>query len=99
MRKPLRSTAILAAALLLPLSGSAHPALAATGPKPSPPPGVAALPAPSTVQSDGAAASTADSWAVRPYMGWSSYSMQVYSGNGQWITADQLIKQHSGRKA
>lgn len=31
---------------------------------------------------------------ARPYMGWSSYSMQVYAGNGQsWITADQLISQ------
>ncbi|MEN0022582.1 MAG: X2-like carbohydrate binding domain-containing protein [Microbacterium sp.] len=27
-----------------------------------------------------------------PYMGWSSYSMQVYEG-GQWITADQIIAQ------
>jgi hypothetical protein len=26
-------------------------------------------------------------------MGWSSYSMQVYSGNSKWITADQLIAQ------
>lgn len=39
------------------------------------------------------AASTADPWALKPYMGWSSYSMQVYSGNGKWITADQLIAQ------
>lgn len=30
---------------------------------------------------------------ARPYMGWSSYSMQVYSGNGKWITADQIIAQ------
>jgi len=30
----------------------------------------------------------------RPYMGWSSYSMQVYAGNGQsWITADRIISQ------
>ncbi len=35
----------------------------------------------------------ADPWAVRPYMGWSSYSMQVYSGNPKWITGDQLIKE------
>src|SRR5215469_2470187 len=39
------------------------------------------------------AASAADPWAVRPYMGWSSYSMQVYSGNSKWITGDQLIKE------
>jgi hypothetical protein len=29
----------------------------------------------------------------KPYMGWSSYSMQVYSGNGQWITAEQIKAQ------
>ncbi|MEQ4482644.1 X2-like carbohydrate binding domain-containing protein [Cohnella silvisoli] len=29
----------------------------------------------------------------KPYMGWSSYSMQVYSGNGQWITAAQIKAQ------
>jgi hypothetical protein len=32
-------------------------------------------------------------FAQKPYMGWSSYSMQVYSGNGQWITADQIKAQ------
>lgn len=31
--------------------------------------------------------------AAKPYMGWSSYSMQVYSGNGQWITAEQIKAQ------
>src|SRR5258705_12921891 len=45
------------------------------------------------------AASTADPWAVRPYMGWSSYSMQVYSGNSKWITGDQLIKQSDAMHA
>jgi hypothetical protein len=39
------------------------------------------------------AASTADPWAVKPYLGWSSYSMQVYSGNSQWITGAQIIAQ------
>ncbi|MGX5772352.1 X2-like carbohydrate binding domain-containing protein [Microbacterium trichothecenolyticum] len=34
-----------------------------------------------------------DELGARPYMGWSSYSMQVYSGNGKWITADQIIAQ------
>ncbi|MCP1429062.1 hypothetical protein J3D45_001560 [Microbacterium foliorum] len=29
---------------------------------------------------------------AKPYMGWSSYSMQVYEG-GQWITADQIKAQ------
>ncbi|MBP3961249.1 glycoside hydrolase family 27 protein [Paenibacillus sp. DLE-14] len=27
---------------------------------------------------------------AKPYMGWSSYSMQVYSGNSAWITAAQI---------
>ncbi|MGW1342937.1 X2-like carbohydrate binding domain-containing protein [Kribbella sp. NPDC002412] len=32
--------------------------------------------------------------ALKPYMGWSSYSMQVYSGNGQsWISAERLKAQ------
>jgi hypothetical protein len=31
--------------------------------------------------------------AQKPYMGWSSYSMQVYSNNGQWITAEQIKAQ------
>ncbi len=29
----------------------------------------------------------------KPYMGWSSYSMQVYSGNGQWITEGNVKAQ------
>jgi alpha-galactosidase len=45
-----------------------------------------------------AAASTtyppAGAQARKPYMGWSSYSMQVYSPNGgSWITADQIEAQ------
>jgi hypothetical protein len=28
-----------------------------------------------------------------PYMGWSSFSMQVFSGDGQWITGEQIIAQ------
>ena len=40
------------------------------------------------------AATTDDAPGARPYMGWSSYSMQVYAGNGStWITADQIIAQ------
>lgn len=32
--------------------------------------------------------------AAKPYMGWSSYSMQVYSNDGgNWISADQIIAQ------
>jgi alpha-galactosidase len=96
-----RAAAVLGAALLLPLGASTAPAQAGAGPKPSPPSAgaPAALAAPSGPTANGPAASTADPWAVRPYMGWSSYSMQVYSGNGKWITADQLIKQSDAMKA
>ncbi|CAM4384631.1 hypothetical protein FHS16_003537 [Paenibacillus endophyticus] len=31
--------------------------------------------------------------AAKPYMGWSSYSLQVYTGNGQWITAANIKAQ------
>ena len=41
-----------------------------------------------------AATTPDDDLGARPYMGWSSYSMQVYAGNGStWITADQIIAQ------
>ena len=41
-----------------------------------------------------AATAPDDDLGARPYMGWSSYSMQVYAGNGStWITADQIIAQ------
>ncbi|MGN7800442.1 X2-like carbohydrate binding domain-containing protein [Leifsonia sp. 22587] len=43
-------------------------------------------------------ATTGDPWAQKPYMGWSSYSMQVYT-NGQWITGDQLIAQSDAMRA
>ncbi|GAA2709955.1 X2-like carbohydrate binding domain-containing protein [Actinoplanes palleronii] len=93
MRSPIRSIGALGATMLM-LLGS-HPAQAAPSPKPSPPP----VPAPLATSGDTPAASTPDPWAVRPYMGWSSYSMQVYSGNGKWITGDQLIKQSDAMHA
>ncbi|MCY9667284.1 hypothetical protein M5X11_20555 [Paenibacillus alginolyticus] len=31
--------------------------------------------------------------ALKPLMGWSSYTMQVYSGNSSWITAAQIKAQ------
>ena len=46
-----------------------------------------------TVEAASAEQPAEHSLAQKPYMGWSSYSMQVYSGNGKWITADQLIAQ------
>ncbi|MEV4349500.1 X2-like carbohydrate binding domain-containing protein [Actinoplanes sp. NPDC049596] len=94
-----RLAAVLGATMLLALSASATAAQAATGPRPSPPPAARALPGPVTTTAEGPSASTPDPWAVKPYMGWSSYSMQVYSGNGKWITADQLIKQSDAMKS
>jgi alpha-galactosidase len=88
-----RSAAVLSAAMLLLLGLSAGSAQAATAPKPSPQPLARAATTPAPAPSTVAPASTPDPWAVRPYMGWSSYSMQVYSGNGKWITGDQLIRQ------
>jgi hypothetical protein len=58
----------------------------------------AAAPAEASTPPEPASASPAlaaadEELGARPYMGWSSYSMQVYSGNGKWITADQIIAQ------
>lgn len=33
------------------------------------------------------------SLAQKPYMGWSSYSMQVYDGAGNWTSAESIKKQ------
>lgn len=59
-----------------------------------------ATPSPtSTVTPPPAVAPAPDSWAMTPYMGWSSYSMQVYSGNPKWITADQIVAQSDAMHA
>ncbi|MFD7307417.1 X2-like carbohydrate binding domain-containing protein [Promicromonospora sp. NPDC059942] len=65
-------------------AGSAAPAVAtaptaAADPAPTPP-----QPVPRVEPGD---------LATSPYMGWSSFSMQVYSGDGRWIDADQLVAQ------
>jgi len=108
------ATAVLAAALLMLLGASTQPAQAAAGYElepsaPPPAPSSVATPTPSSIATPTssvatptpkkAAVSSPDPWAVRPYMGWSSYSMQVYSGNGKWITGDQLIKQSDAMHA
>jgi len=98
-RHPQRRLAVLGASVLLLLGSSVSSAQAATGPKPSPPPAARALPGPSVTTAAAAGASAPDPWAARPYMGWSSYSMQVYSGNGKWITPAQLIKQSDAMHA
>lgn len=92
-----RSIAVLSTAMLLPLA-SASAAQAAPGPKPSPPAAAATRVLPAAPPA-AAPAGPGDPWAVRPYMGWSSYSMQVYSGNGKWITGDQLVKQSDAMHA
>lgn len=67
-------------------------------PKPSATPKPTASPsAAPTIQPP--AAPAVDSWAKTPYLGWSSYSMQVYTGNPKWITADQIIAQSDAMKA
>ncbi|WP_426513560.1 X2-like carbohydrate binding domain-containing protein [Dactylosporangium sp. McL0621] len=85
VRSPLRtrSAAAVLAAALLALTGA------------SARPAQAAPPSDPTSQ----APATADPWATRPYMGWSSYSMQVYSGNSKWITGDQLVRQSDAMHA
>ncbi|XVV09934.1 X2-like carbohydrate binding domain-containing protein [Actinoplanes sp. CA-131856] len=96
-----RSAAVLGLAMLLPLGAGASAAQAdPAAPKPSPQAAAKRVPpsvAPSAAAGPGA--STPDPWAVKPYMGWSSYSMQVYSGNGKWITGEQLIKQSDAMKS
>ncbi|MFC5502676.1 X2-like carbohydrate binding domain-containing protein [Lysinimonas soli] len=75
-------------ASLAPTASATPSATPTTDPTPSPSPTSVPVATPAKP-----AASTADPWAVSPYMGWSSYSMQVYSGHPTWITAAQIIAQ------
>lgn len=60
----------------------------------------AAAPRPTTAPTIPAPTAPAvDSWAAKPYLGWSSYSMQVYTGDSKWITADQIVAQSDAMKA
>ncbi|WP_241995525.1 X2-like carbohydrate binding domain-containing protein [Kribbella antiqua] len=54
-----------------------------------------AVPAPAAIATAASATGgPAGEQALKPYMGWSSYSMQVYSGDGPgWISAAKLIEQ------
>ena len=72
---------------------------------PSPDPTASATPdqAPPAKEAKEAAPRDADDDGISelsaaPYMGWSSYSMQVYEG-GQWITADQIMAQSDAMHA
>ncbi|MGN6426189.1 MAG: X2-like carbohydrate binding domain-containing protein [Leifsonia sp.] len=91
------------AALLATIAAVGMAAAAAVPAGATPTPTATASPAASaTPPTPAAAATTAaapDAWAAKPYMGWSSYSMQVYSGNPKWITADQLLAQSDAMHA
>ncbi|WP_341947205.1 X2-like carbohydrate binding domain-containing protein [Microbacterium sp. LWH11-1.2] len=83
----LRWPAVLAAATLALGLGTASAQAAET-------PAASAPSAASAATTVAATTSTDEPLGSRPYMGWSSYSMQVYAGNGQaWISADQIIAQ------
>jgi len=90
--------AVVAVGALLPSgASSAVPG----GPKPGPreltasPPSVASISSPGNVTTaSGTSLGPAGEAARKPYMGWSSYSMQVYSNDGgNWISAAQLMAQ------
>ncbi|MEO3747080.1 X2-like carbohydrate binding domain-containing protein [Plantactinospora sp. B5E13] len=93
----------LAVAALLPVGPPSAAAFAEPVATTSPvaaTPGTAATVPGATAATPGTAVTVADPYAPagerarRPYMGWSSYSMQVYTPNGGgWITADQLKSQ------
>jgi hypothetical protein len=89
----------LAAAVLLPAGLTTTTSAAAPqtttppiAPKTAAAPAKAA-PAPTVATTNVQSGGPAGAVAQHPYMGWSSYSMQVYDGAGNWISADKLIQQ------
>ncbi|WP_431279208.1 X2-like carbohydrate binding domain-containing protein [Leifsonia poae] len=94
-------TALVATIAALGLvAAAAAPAGASPTDTPTPTPTSAATAAPATAPASAPTTAPApDAWALKPYMGWSSYSMQVYTGNPKWITADQLIAQSDAMHA
>lgn len=90
-RRPRRLAAIAAGALTLGLIATAA---YAAPPAEASAPSTGAPAAPVTAAPASTAPAPEEELGARPYMGWSSYSMQVYSGSGStWITADQIIAQ------
>ena len=97
--------ALVAVAALLPASAAATSSAVpgARGPQPGPQgatttkkaPSAATISSPATVtRAAGTSRGPAGDAALKPYMGWSSYSMQVYSNDGgNWISAAQIIAQ------
>ena len=87
----------LVAAVLLPAGLTATTSAAAPQTTPPIAPKTAApqqaVRAPAVTTTNVESGGPAGDIALHPYMGWSSYSMQVYDGAGNWISADQLIKQ------
>ena len=79
-RRAQRKTAAMVATVAVVVGLSTvftSPGYAQEDPEAAPPPATAAT----------------DELAQTPYMGWSSYSMQVYSGNTPWLSAENLIAQ------
>ncbi|MEU4191943.1 X2-like carbohydrate binding domain-containing protein [Kribbella sp. NPDC026611] len=90
MTRSVRSRVLRAAVAGLVVAGLLPAGLTATSSAvPAAPRTVAQAPAAATDVLAGPAGDAA----LHPYLGWSSYSMQVYDGAGNWISADQLIKQ------
>ncbi|GAB3932943.1 hypothetical protein GCM10029976_039600 [Kribbella albertanoniae] len=109
MTRSIRTKAVrgvLATILLAALIPTGSTAVSAAAPRPGPGAvpdaasqqgAVPAAPLPSNVTvAPGGPGAQAD----KPYMGWSSYSMQVYAGNGStWINEKQITAQSNAMKA
>ncbi|GAA1553657.1 hypothetical protein GCM10009789_03920 [Kribbella sancticallisti] len=97
--------ALVAVGALLPASAAATSSAVpgASGPRPGPrgvtttasAPSAASISSPASVTAAaGPSLGPAGEAARKPYMGWSSYSMQVYSNDGgNWISAAQIMAQ------
>lgn len=98
--------ALVAVGALLPAGAAATPFAVpgASGPPRGPhevtttasAPSAASISSPASVTAANPSLGPAGEAAQKPYMGWSSYSMQVYEskpGAPSWITADQIIAQ------
>ncbi|MEU8227372.1 X2-like carbohydrate binding domain-containing protein [Kribbella sp. NPDC048915] len=90
------ATAGLVVAGLLPAASSTSTAAPPPAPSAASAPPARVAPAAPAVERSGPAGDKA----LKPYMGWSSYSMQVYNtSGGSWITAEQLIAQSDAMHA
>ncbi|WP_382306876.1 X2-like carbohydrate binding domain-containing protein [Herbiconiux sp. UC225_62] len=92
-KKLLRTTIAAVTAGVVAISIGLAGAGTAAATEETPPPESPATPAASDAPEAPAATDAPAELATKPYLGWSSYSMQVYSGDSHWITADQIIAQ------